>query len=135
MEQKRTKEKKEAFIEHYRKCDRYIARTCRRIGISRWTFYNWIKTDPAFFEEMKSWEGRGPHYKMMFAEAWAKIRHKGISDLCRQLEISRWTFYNWMKRDPDFWPLVKATYKAEMDFRDQYFRSKYPAWKNLTLQD
>lgn len=114
MEQKRTKEKKKEFLEHFIRCGRYISRTCRAVGISRWTFYNWKETDNQFASYVSGSERRTETRKDMFVEAWGTLRHKGIADVCRRIGISRWTYYNWLKSDRSLPDLMRAEFHAKL---------------------
>jgi transposase-like protein len=133
MEQKRTREKKKEFLEHLIRSGRYISRTCRAIGINRGIFYDWKRQDPAFALNLRG-EEREDFRKDMFTEAWAKMRHRGISDLCRKLEISRWTYYNWCKKDAEFVISLRIAWKTECELRDEIFRRKHPNWRKPTFQ-
>lgn len=45
---KRQSKRKAEFIEAYAKSLALVASTCRKVGITPPTFYNWYKDDPAF---------------------------------------------------------------------------------------
>jgi hypothetical protein len=47
---------KKAFIEAYQKSFGNISQSCRAVGISRQTYYNWIEHDRDFDIELKSVE-------------------------------------------------------------------------------
>jgi len=55
-EQERTKQKKALFLEYFSKSFGVISDVCEKIGISRWTYYEWKKTDPDFAEALTTHE-------------------------------------------------------------------------------
>ncbi len=125
MEQKRTKENKEKFLENHIRCKRYVSRTCEAAGVSRWTFYHWKRTDLAFADRLDG-EERNVFRKEMFIEGWAKMRWRSVADLCRQLNIGIWTFYNWRKQDPTFLPKMREAFDAEMERKRKLRQEKWP---------
>jgi hypothetical protein len=55
-EQERTKQKKAMFLEYFSKSFGVISDVCEKIGISRWTYYEWKKNDPEFAEAVATHE-------------------------------------------------------------------------------
>ena len=51
-EQERTTEKKKLFVETFMSTLANISVCCKKIGVSRQTFYSWRNTDKAFAEEI-----------------------------------------------------------------------------------
>lgn len=117
MEQKRTKEKKKEFLENHIRCGRYISRTCRKVGISRDTYYRWNKSDWIFNVEITELEERRAYKKEMFAEAWAKMMGSSITAICDVVGISRWTYYNWRSSDLVFVWMMNKECEKEMFWR------------------
>ena len=49
LEQKRTKQAKQIFLYSYKENAKLqVAKACREAGISRMTYYRWLKNDPEF---------------------------------------------------------------------------------------
>lgn len=47
---KKTTDKKETFLKHFEKCLGVVSTACKRTGITRQTYYNWINSDNDFKE-------------------------------------------------------------------------------------
>jgi hypothetical protein len=54
MEQSCATIKKKEFLEAYRRSSGSITAVCEAVGISRETFYDWQRKDPAFKQQMAS---------------------------------------------------------------------------------
>lgn len=55
-EQNRTRLKKEAFLELFPKEMGNVSKICEKVGIGRTTYYEWLKKDQAFAEEIENCE-------------------------------------------------------------------------------
>ena len=56
--------------------------------------------------------------KAEVVESW-RSTHGHISDICRSTNISRTTFYNWLKTDKDFaLAIIEAEHELNDDIRD-----------------
>jgi hypothetical protein len=47
-----TQQKKELFVDSYQKLLGHIGNTCRAVGISRKTYYNWLENDSNFTQSI-----------------------------------------------------------------------------------
>ncbi len=56
----RTERKKQEFLETFEKMRGLVSPTSDRVGISRQTFYNWMKTDPVFKRKIRAIEKTVP---------------------------------------------------------------------------
>lgn len=56
----RTERKKEEFLADFEKMRGLVSPTADRVGISRQTFYNWMKTDPVFRKKIRAIEKTVP---------------------------------------------------------------------------
>lgn len=59
-EKTRTERKKQEFLETFEKMRGLVSPTADRVGISRQTFYNWMKTDSAFKKKIRAVEKTVP---------------------------------------------------------------------------
>lgn len=55
-ERESTKRKKEAFIQIFERTMGTITVACEKAEISRWTYYEWMKTDPTFRQKIQEIE-------------------------------------------------------------------------------
>lgn len=53
-DQLRTSSKKRLFLDYWERTTGVIAVTCRKVEISRETFYQWCRTDPEFKREIET---------------------------------------------------------------------------------
>jgi predicted DNA-binding transcriptional regulator AlpA len=130
--QARTLEKKRQFLTNYDGCDLHIESTCRKIGIGRRTYYDWLKNDLSFRNEVKRGFTRSELYKAILAQEWAQNKVFGITTVCKIAGVSRWTFYNWRNNDFHFNQLVEKENKMiNKILGDRVFIKEHPFYKKM----
>lgn len=126
--QARTIIKQHQFLENFISCGRNVSQTCKKVGVSRWTFYEWKKTDVDFLMDLLIMENRNVVNKRMLAEVCGKWMYKGVGYVCELCDLSRWTYYNWKKNDEAFNELLEAEYKKEDELREARSRERERMW-------
>lgn len=94
-EQERTTVKKRLFLEYFEKTLGSIKATCAKTGISRWTFYEWLKKDHDFFEATK-------HVEIVAIED----AYEGLMKAILEGNVRAITYFL-DRRHPDFMPKLK----------------------------
>ena len=87
-------DRKPMFLQVFTAKNLHIGKTCKAVGISRQTYYNWCTDDPAFAEEVKALE----EFEIDDAEEFHKYLRTGIPKT--EVVDGKVTMVGWIK-EPD----------------------------------
>jgi ACT domain-containing protein len=130
--QARTITKKKEFLDTFSSRDLTISDACKEVGISRWTYYSWVKKDKSFKSDVSEIWTLSELNKQTLAEEWARNKEWGVTCICQRVGISRWTFYNWMNNDYPFNRCLGRELDHERDiWAGKEWLKEHPVYKQL----
>lgn len=93
---------------------------CKKLGLAESTVRSWRTKDKDFKTLYASVADKREQQKEVFLEELGK-RLGIISQACKATGISRKTFYNWRKQDPDFGQAAEDIQEEVLDFVEGKF--------------
>ena len=108
--------RKSDFVEKLRESTGVIGVACKKIGISRETFYDWLKKDPKFAEEAKESLKEGKTKRLDIALSHHVLKLQEGSDKAVYFELDR--------RHPDYKQKLDITGRTPFFLGDKHDRKR-----------